>query len=39
MANHGFNEGKNLSRLAWLNSTAGIDNKITKGFTAVRQNR
>ncbi|MEO6289452.1 MAG: glycoside hydrolase domain-containing protein, partial [Ginsengibacter sp.] len=34
-ANHGFDEGKSLSRLAWLNSTAGIDNKITKGYIPV----
>ena len=35
MANHGFDEGKSLSRLAWLNSTAGIDNNITKGYIPV----
>ena len=35
MVDHGFSEGKNLSRLAWLNSTAGIDSKITKGYTTV----
>ena len=35
VADHGFDEGKRLSRLAWLNSTAGINNKITKGYIPV----
>ncbi len=35
VTNQGYNEGKRLSRLNWLNSTAGIDSKITKGYTPV----
>lgn len=35
VADHGFDEGKRLSRLAWLNSTVGINNKITKGYVPV----
>ena len=34
--NHGYNEGSRLSRLGWLNSTAGINDKITKGFLPVK---
>lgn len=30
--NHGYNEGKRLARLNWLNSTLGIDDSVTKGF-------
>ncbi len=33
--NHGYNEGKSLARLNWLNSTVGIDDSITKGFIPV----
>lgn len=33
--NHGYNEGNTLSRLNWLNSTLGIDDKITNGFEPV----
>ncbi|CAG5072715.1 hypothetical protein DYBT9623_04276 [Dyadobacter sp. CECT 9623] len=33
--NHGYNEGKGLSRMNWLNSTVGIDAEITKGFQPV----
>jgi len=29
---HGYNKGKNLSRLNWLNSTVGIDDSITKEY-------
>jgi len=35
VSNHGYNEGSRLSRLNWLNSTIGIDNKITKGYLPV----
>ena len=35
VADHGFDEGKRLSRLAWLNSNEGINNKITKGYIPV----
>lgn len=35
VANHGYNEGKGLSRMNWLNSTAGINGEITKGFLPV----
>jgi hypothetical protein len=34
----GFDEGKRLSRMAWLNDTIGIDDHITKGFLPVRRN-
>ncbi len=30
VANHGYDEGKRLARLNWLNSTLGIDNAVTK---------
>ena len=30
--NHGYDEGKRLARLNWLNSTLGIDDSVTKGF-------
>lgn len=33
--NHGYNEGKGLSRMNWLNSTVGIDAEITKGYQPV----
>lgn len=35
VANHGYNEGNSLSRLNWLNSTLGIDDKITNGFQPI----
>ncbi|MFA5814274.1 MAG: glycoside hydrolase domain-containing protein [Bacteroidales bacterium] len=34
--NHGYNEGKRLSRLNWLNSTVGIDEEVTKGYPPVK---
>jgi hypothetical protein len=34
--NQGYDEGKRLARLNWLNSTVGIDNNITKGYTPVK---
>ena len=34
--NQGYDEGKRLARLNWLNSTVGIDNTITKGYTPVK---
>ena len=33
---HGYNEGKRLSRLNWLNSTVGIDEEITRGYLPVK---
>jgi Glycoside hydrolase 123, N-terminal domain len=33
---HGYNEGARMSRLNWLNSRSGINNEVTKGFTAVK---
>lgn len=33
--NHGYNNGDKMSRLNWLNSTKGIDNKITNDFQPV----
>ena len=35
VTNHGFDEGRRLSRMAWLNSTVGMDNNITRGFDPV----
>lgn len=37
VVNHGFNKGKNLSRLAWLNSTIGLNESTTKGLTSIEQ--
>lgn len=34
--NHGYNEGARLSRLGWLNSTVGIDAKITRDYLPVK---
>ncbi len=36
VCNHGYNQGKRLSRLNWLNSTVGIDDQITKGYLPVK---
>lgn len=36
-ANHGYDCGTGLSRLNWLNSIAGIDDKITKGYLPVQK--
>jgi hypothetical protein len=33
--NHGYDQGKSLARLNWLNSKVGIDDGITKGFIPV----
>ena len=37
VTNQGFNEGKRLSRMAWLNTTIGLDKEITKGFDEITQ--
>ena len=37
--NHGYNEGKRLSRLNWLNSTTGIDEEVTKGYLPVKMDK
>lgn len=37
LSDHGFDEGKRLSRLAWLNSDIGINNNITKGYIPVER--
>ncbi|MGL6193318.1 MAG: glycoside hydrolase domain-containing protein [Thermoguttaceae bacterium] len=34
--NHGYNEGKRLARLNWLNSTAGLDDNVTRGYIPVK---
>ena len=34
--NHGYNQGKRLSRLNWLNSNVGINDEITKGYIPVK---
>ncbi len=36
VANHGYDEGKRLARLNWLNATVGIDNHITRDFEPVK---
>ncbi len=33
---HGYGEGKSMARLNWLNSTVGIDENVTKGYTPVK---
>jgi hypothetical protein len=35
VADHGFKEGKRLSRMAWLNSTMGLNNEITRGYEEI----
>lgn len=35
LTDHGYNQGSRLSRLNWLNSTVGIDEKISKGYNPV----
>ena len=35
--NSGFDRGKSLSRLAWLNTTVGCVEKPTKGFTSPKR--
>ena len=35
VSNQGFDEGRRLSRMAWLNSTVGMDSNITRGFEPV----
>lgn len=37
LADNGFDEGKRLSKLAWLNSTVGLNNQITKGYIPVNR--
>jgi hypothetical protein len=37
VVNHGFNEGNRLSRMAWLNTTIGLDNEITQGFKKIER--
>jgi hypothetical protein len=36
LVNHGYNEGKRLSRLNWLNSTVGINEEVTKGYLPIK---
>ena len=33
--NHGYNQGKRLSRLDWLNSKVGINEDVTKGYPKI----
>ncbi len=35
--NSGFDRGRSLSRLAWLNTTLGFDEKVTRGFEPIRR--
>lgn len=37
LTNHGFDQAKRLSRLAWLNSKEGINNEITRGYIPVKR--
>jgi hypothetical protein len=37
VANHGFDRGKSLSRLAWLNTRLGEDSAVTRGYEPVRR--
>jgi len=37
VANSGFDRGRSLSRLAWLNTTVGTDQKTTRGFEPVHR--
>lgn len=41
VVDHGFGEGKSMARLHWLNSTIGIDEKLTRGYlpVSVQKNR
>ena len=35
VVDHGYDEAKRMSRLNWLNSTVGIEDSVTKPFTAL----
>ena len=35
---HGYNSGRGLARMNWLNSTVGIDAEITSGYQPVSRN-
>jgi len=35
VANHSIDEGKSLSRMAWLNSIISLDNEITRGYKEI----
>lgn len=35
--NHGYNEGKRMSRMNWLNNTIALDDELTKPFTALKR--
>jgi hypothetical protein len=37
IANHGYDEGKRMARLNWLNSTVGMDDELTRPFTPLRR--
>jgi hypothetical protein len=37
ISNHGFDEGRRLSRMAWLNSTVGLDSTITHPYIPVKR--
>lgn len=36
LPDHGFDEGKRMARLAWLNSTVGINDDITRGYLPLK---
>lgn len=35
--NHGYNEGKRMSRMNWLNNTIALDDELTKPFTSLKR--
>jgi len=35
VANHGYDDGKRLARLNWLNSTVGFDEEVTTNFIPI----
>ncbi len=37
IADHGFDEGRRLARLSWLNSRAGLNDAVTKGYLPVKR--
>ncbi len=37
VSNHGYDEGKRMSRLSWLNSTTALDDEITKPYIPIKR--
>ena len=38
VANHGYGQGKRMSRMNWLNNTIALDDELTAPFTPVKRN-